>query len=482
MSIRLRMTIWYSCILAATLFIFGTILYFFLNYYIYDIKKSDLVQTAQGYFQQVPRKGAPPSIKLDINDIRYMAYFSQFTDRNGNITRNSQMQVNRLVFDDLEPYNLVQKTGRDGFITKDYGVPFLIYYFPLIDESGQLLGILQVGINIGEYEGFFLILRYSLILLSVLSTVLAGTLGLYLSRKSLKPIEHVINAADQVQNGSDLNKRIDYEGPDDEIGRLVSTINGMLERIQATYSELKESNLAQRRFVSDASHELRTPLTTIRGNVDLLEKMWRQAGHNLTLPDKDRLDLSLEAMGDISEEASRMSRLVNDLLSLARADAGYPMSREPLALQPIVEDTVRKANFLPRKADWRVGDLGSLEGVEVNGNRDYLQQLMFIFIENAFKYTEEGTVVIDSVRSERQIGIRIADTGMGMDKEEVPLIFERFYRADVSRGKTSGTGLGLSIARWIIDEHEGSIEVTTRKGEGTTFVIWLPVRFSAETE
>ncbi|MNN58885.1 Alkaline phosphatase synthesis sensor protein PhoR [compost metagenome] len=118
-----------------------------------------------------------------------------------------------------------------------------------------------------------------------------------------------------------------------------------------------------------------------------------------------------------------------------------------------------------------------LEGIGVNGSRDHLTQMLFIFIENAFKYTPEGTVRLDAVVREGQVGIRVADTGIGMDKEEIPHIFERFYRADESRGVTAGTGLGLSIAKWIIDEHGGSVEVTTRLGSGSTFLVWLPVFF-----
>jgi signal transduction histidine kinase len=126
--------------------------------------------------------------------------------------------------------------------------------------------------------------------------------------------------------------------------------------------------------------------------------------------------------------------------------------------------------------------LSALDGAVVHGNKDYLQQMLFIFIENAFKYTTHGYVELSAVRADNQIGLRIADTGIGMNKEEVPHIFDRFYRADVSRGKTAGTGLGLSIAKWIIDEHGGSIEVKTMIGEGTEFLIWLPVGFPMALE
>jgi two-component system OmpR family sensor kinase len=144
-------------------------------------------------------------------------------------------------------------------------------------------------------------------------------------------------------------------------------------------------------------------------------------------------------------------------------------------LLPLVEEVIRKAQQLPRNADWRSGNLSCLYQIQVIGDADYLQQLLFIFIENAFKYTPHGFVEIVAVRSQDQIGLRIQDTGLGMDKDDVPRIFDRFYRVDPSRGQTAGTGLGLSIAQWIIDEHQGSIEVMTRKGEGSTFIIWLPI-------
>lgn len=138
--------------------------------------------------------------------------------------------------------------------------------------------------------------------------------------------------------------------------------------------------------------------------------------------------------------------------------------------------------MLPRTAEWITGDFSVLNGVYINGNKDYMQQMLFIFIENAFKYTPEGQVVFDAFIYKNQVGIRISDTGIGMDKEEVPHIFDRFYRVSQSRGVTEGIGLGLSIAKWIIDELEGSVEVVTRLGEGTTFIIWLPIVFPTPLE
>ncbi|MFC0213025.1 sensor histidine kinase [Paenibacillus chartarius] len=493
MSIRLRLTMWYTGILAGTLLLFGAGLYFFLHYYLYDQIRSEMqVQGNKTYQRILPvysLRGSGLDLLLDDTDVLSSSYYTQvynFTDNT--VSRSWLLQQTRTTLPvTQETKKLLQE--KESFFEKItlWDEPFLVYNKPLfLPTSGggyQIVGVLQMGTRIGTFEQFFQLLQYILFMLAFVAIFAAATVGLFLARKALMPIDKVIAAANQIQQGADLGRRIDYNGPYDEVGRLTHTINGMLDRIHAMYTELDEAYRAQRRFVSDASHELRTPLTTIRGNVDLLERMWTRAaeasGEGNDGHDPEQLQLSLEAMKDIAGEAQRMSRLVGDLLSLARADAGVQMEKAEVELKPVVEEVARRAAFLDRKAEWIVGSLEALDGVRVTGSRDYLQQLLFIFIENAFKYTPEGTVTMDAVRADGQIGIRIADTGIGMEKEEVPHIFERFYRADESRGRTSGTGLGLSIAKWIIDEHGGSIEVMTRKDTGTTFVIWLPARFQA---
>lgn len=484
MSLRLRLTLWYSGVLALTMLLFGIVLYFFLNYFLYDQIRQDVKRESGNTFSRIQKslvlsqKGLVVELELESRDFYSTNTFLQLY----NVKLKSYNRSNNLEFYDvvlpLEKSNLDKlMVDDDGFFlkTKVLGQDFLIYHQGIYDQ-GNLIGILQAAVPIGSYEKTAVTLKYILMIWAVLTIVVAASLGWFLSRKALQPIERVIDAANQIGSGDDLEKRIEYDGPLDEIGRLTQTINGMLSRIQITYMELDEAYRAQRRFVSDASHELRTPLTTIRGNVDLLEKMWKKtSGTELSTP--EQMQMSLEAMHDIAGEAQRMSRLVNDLLALARADAGVVMEKSPVEMLPLVQEVARRAQLLEHTADWQVGDLGALEHAIVEGNRDYLQQLLFIFIENAFKYTPTGTVSLQASRTNNFIGIQIADTGIGMDKEDIPHIFDRFYRADLSRGVTTGTGLGLSIAKWIIDEHGGSVEVTTRKDEGSTFMIWLPANF-----
>lgn len=543
MSIRLRLTLWYSGLLAFTMLVLGVGIYLFVHYNTYDNTREQL----RSQFKQLNvHVSYDLFYDLHLNLSGRLGYEGTYVQL-VNYT-NGQIRSSALTVDGTEvhfPYPGPEESPKAGYTRfSAHGYNFLAYQYPISLPNGKTVGLLQVIANTQAEDAFLDGLRTILVITSLAVILIAFTIGLFIADKALRPIEEVIEATNRIENGANLSVRIARRGPNDEMGRLTDTLNGMLARLERAYNDLEESYKAQRRFVSDASHELRTPLTTIRGNIDLLERMWKSsaagagqtesgaaaaggeagsgssaggfaadgsgaaaAGSGAALAresgdagsaadgsgagasdrrtdapvrggivlDAERAALSFEAMRDIAEEAERMSRLVSDLLSLARADAGYCMEKSEVELLPIVEEAARGAVHLPRKADFRVGDLSPLAGVRVWGNADYLRQLLFIFIENAFKYTPEGYVLLEATREADQVGLIIADTGIGMSSGEVPHIFERFYRADESRGKTAGTGLGLAIAKWIIDEHRGSVEVRTREGEGTTFTIWLPV-------
>lgn len=500
MSIRLRLTLWYSAVLAVTLVAFGVAIYLFVNFNTFSEPKARVKEQAL-QIQVTPSLDFWDRLDLKINPytIQDQEMFIQlFNYKEGVMRRSDNLIALKLKF----PYPQLKEpaTKEEGHVHLTAGkYPFVVYQVPIVNPlTNETVGLLQVGAYTGSQVKFLDELRTTLIFASIGVVLIAFTIGLFLARQALRPIEGVIRATNQIQHGTDLSVRIPREGPNDEMGRLTDTLNGMLGRLELTYNGLDELYKAQRRFVSDASHELRTPLTTIRGNIELLERMWlpslelmggqgeldgfRNDSH---AEDKDgivqRTVLTREAMQDIADEAKRMSGLVNDLLALARADAGYEMEKRQQQLLPLVEDVARRAQLLPRSAEWRIGDLKELEGVEVNAHGDYLRQLLFIFIENAFKYTESGYVELGALRSSEAAGIVIKDTGIGMNSDEIPHIFERFYRADVSRGQKSGTGLGLSIAKWIIDEHSGSVEVTTKEGVGTTFIVWLPIAFQHQS-
>jgi len=488
MSIRLRLTAWYSGILAVMLLVFSVAIYGFVYINTYgDLKDRVQKQVEQLLLHTSPRwayDGSLINVDVDLsqaNRLEEANMLVQIYTYDSNIYQYSDnMSKLQLKFDIPERKNVeVQKGFRQLNLS---GYHFILFQTPLLNPDSKPVAVLQVATPTIQEDMLMERLKNILLVGSFATLLAAFTFGLFLARKSMSPIGKVIEAANGIQTGTDLSSRIEYDGPPDEIGRLIETVNSMLGRMEGFYKELEDSYATQRRFVSDASHELRTPLTTIRGNIDLLQKVWEMERDESRMTEEEIRQLSIESVKDIADESKRMSRLVADMLSLARADTGRTFDKEPVALEPMMTEIARRAAFLPHQAEWVVGDMTHLNGKYIVGNKDYLQQMLFIFIDNAFKYTPAGEVSLNAVFYQSQVGIRIADTGIGMDKNEVPHIFDRFYRADESRGITEGIGLGLSIAKWIIDEHGGSVEVVTRQGEGTTFVIWLPLLFAPPLE
>ncbi|WP_127532334.1 sensor histidine kinase [Paenibacillus kobensis] len=490
MSIRLRLTLWFSGLLAVILLLFGSALYFYVYFNSNNEVKAQLGESAKQLLQESrgdwsgsirPDRLTNSTLQSELYVQLFNVQYNNIQDKSSNMLQNNLQFPKPADWDTPDPihYRTVKTSGN----------PFMLCEIKLVGLDQNVVYIVQIGAYTGSQAEYLYDLRTILIISSLAAVLIAAATGLLLARKALRPIENVISASRQIETGSDLSHRIPRLQTNDEIGTLTDTLNGMLSKLETAYNELDEAYNSQRRFVSDASHELRTPLTTIRGNIELLQRMSRPAlgdgsGSEPVVSEleAERIAMSQEAMQDIADEAIRMSRLVNDLLSLARADAGFVMEKSEVEMLSIVEDVCRRAQHLPRKAEWVTHDYGILEGVTVYGNPDYLRQLLFIFIENAFKYTPSGTVDLSVIKGEDRVGIMIKDTGIGMKREEVPSIFDRFYRADESRGKTSGTGLGLSIAKWIIDEHNGFVEVTTREGAGSTFTVWLPVSFSRHSE
>ncbi|WIV20492.1 HAMP domain-containing sensor histidine kinase [Paenibacillus polygoni] len=487
MSIRLRLTLWYSGLLAAVLLLFGSIIYALVYHYAYQDVENEILRQTSSLSKKmavvvVPNSDFTEELNLllpeEANQLADLQIYVQLYNYENNKVVTSK-NLNNFNFE--VPATIQEAMENEGWkrmlVDK---TPFLVYQFPFTytiqGTTEQVSGLLQVGSITASEDKLMDRLLFIMVYVSIITIMLAMSVGLFLARKSMRPLVDIINAANGIQSGNDLSVRIEYDGPQDEIGKLIGTVNKMLARTEGFFKELEDAYAAQRRFVSDASHELRTPLTTIRGNTDFLKKLWDpEADGSKQMSDEMRKEITLEAIDDISDEGKRMSRLVNDMLSLARADTGQTIELHPIPLSILVKEVARRAHHLERTAEWSYGDLEVLNGVYVLGNKDYLQQMLFIFIENAFKYTPEGTVTLDAVVYNGQVGLKISDTGIGMDKDEVPYIFDRFYRADESRGVTKGTGLGLSIAKWIIEEHGGSVEVLTKLNEGTTFIIWLPL-------
>ncbi|QGQ96491.1 sensor histidine kinase [Paenibacillus psychroresistens] len=477
MTIRLRLTLLYSGILGLVLLLFGALLYNILHFYIYkELEHSLKEQTADlqenvNYKFRINSTGWSLSIKLDDFDTLQSGMYLQLINfTSGEIAKSINLNGVDLPFS-TEGHD----PNKGYFVTANiHNSPFYIYNDSLI-INGTEVGILQAAYNISVISLFFSILKLVLVVLSVFVVSIASYLGWLVSKRALKPIYSLIRETELIQNSDDLARRIHYDNKHDEVGLLSKTMNGMLERIQMMYAVLDGSYITQRRFVADASHELRTPLTTINGNAEFLKKIWGTYLHNPSLIELKEIEISVEAIHDITDEAMKMGKLVNDLLILARTDAGLQIVRTEIELKPIVEAVVRKLQLIPKLIEWKMENLEMLDNLQVMGDKDYLQQLIFIILDNAFKFTENGLVELRVFKLADRVGLMIRDTGIGMDPNEIPHIFERFYRADSSRGITPGTGLGLSIAKWILDEHQGTVEVVSEKGIGTSISIYLPI-------
>jgi len=338
--------------------------------------------------------------------------------------------------------------------------PYYVYAAPVDPPTGSAR-VVEAGKSseaIGETLGVF----GTVLAAGIGAALLLSIGGAYLlAGAALKPINDVTGAAREMGE-DDLSKRLPVANPKDEVGRLATTINGLLSRLEAAFVRREEALDRQRRFAADASHELRTPLTSISGHARMLDEWALQE-------DPERAKQSARI---IRREAGRMRNLVESLLALTRGDEGANLEIGRHDLAAIAEEAAQAA----RDA---AGGKVSVEYIrpkrEVPGtfDRERVFQVASILLDNAVKYTPEGGSVTVRLREEDDLAaLEVSDTGIGIPEDELPLIFERFHRADSSRAD-GGAGLGLSIARQISESHGGEIRVKSIPGKGSTFTLLL---------
>ncbi|MBZ9686080.1 HAMP domain-containing histidine kinase [Clostridium estertheticum] len=308
-----------------------------------------------------------------------------------------------------------------------------------------------------ENEYDFLTILFALMAVADFIGIIASILlGYSISKKMLQPIDYITKAADNISINN-LKERIEVTGPDDELKRLGNTFNKMIDRLQGAFDR-------QIQFVSDASHELRTPIAVIQGYANLLDRWGKD--------DKEALEKSIHA---IVLESSNMENLVEKLLFLAKGDSGNQIiEKSEFWLNELISEVVSESVLIdPRHI------ISSHRNDPVSIFADYkmMKQMLRIFIENSIKFTpEQGEIDISSEICNKTVKIIISDSGVGIPKDEIQNIFERFYIVDKSRSKEKGgTGLGLSIAKWIIEMHKGTINVVSEESIGTKITIILNI-------
>ena len=378
--------------------------------------------------------------------------YAQVLTRNGAVLGESMSMGGAKV--PLDPSSLTDAlAGKSRFQTVTMqGLQIRVYTMPIrVRDSVPL--VLEVGRTFEHVEQSLLWLQRVLLIGDVALLALASAVGWWMSGSSLGTISKITRTVQAIGESQRLDQRVEYGGPADDVGELVHTFNRMLEQIEASIG-------AQRRFVADASHELRTPLTPLRLNVDLLRR--DRAAES---PER------AEVLDDVATELDRLSRLVQGLLDLARADAGFHLEKQVVRADEIVRDVYHLAK---PAADGVALEIGDLLPTTFHANPDYLKQLLLTLVDNAVKYSESGgQVQLELERDDPWVKFRVADNGRGIATEDLPHIFERFYRAKAVR-RQRGTGLGLAVAQWIASEHGGHIEVRSEPGHGSVFTVWLP--------
>jgi heavy metal sensor kinase len=457
MTLRLRLTLWYTLLLAVVLFLFAVIFQASLARILFNQLDDTLSSQAEQVVAIFEADIDPTQARLPTAIVLASQFFAQATTISGTIIDTSASLMDRTMpVPDYVLQSNLQGTG-EFYTWQDGADRVRIYSTPVRTPNGLVVASVQVAQSMASIAQVLQVVRLGLLVGAVAALVMAALGGAVISASALRPLNEIARTAQRITRTEDLDRRLRAPHPEDEVGRLAETFNEMLERLQQLF-------VTQERLVADVSHELRTPLATIQGNLDLL----RRGGAK----DRDMLAAGLEA---IDVEVDRMSRLVRDLLLLAEADAGVQLSLKPVELDTLLLEVYREALLM---AGGRVMvRLGHEDQAQVDGDVDRLKQLLLNLVSNAIKYTPEGGSITLSLhcRPDGWVRVKVADTGIGIAREDLPHIFDRFWRMDRARNRRAGgTGLGLSIARWIAEAHGGKIAVESEPGKGTTVEVLLP--------
>ena len=451
MSLRLRLTLLYSTFIGFILVVFGAAIYLLINVILLNQVDTMLENVARDITEvtRVNSVGEINIINLPPLDMTSNAYV-QVWGINGKLIANSPGI--QLLNEPLDSFGV--KSDTPVYEDSYFGTAHLRVLSVPLKLGDHLVGVLQVAASLSVVDATQSNLLSTMIFIAVLAVMMAGMGSWAVLGRAFSPLESITETVDQINRADDLSRRIPQpEETENEIGSLVISFNQTLERLEALFT-------SQQRFLADVSHELRTPLTVIKGGVDLMRRMKRA----------DR-----ESLSSIDQEAGRLTRLVGGLLMLAQAESGkLTLNFAPVELDLLLTEVFTEMQVL---AGTKVKvHLNEIDQVIVNGDRDRLKQVFLNLVANAVQYTPLGGDIFLSLQKiGEQARVIVRDTGPGIPAEDLPHIFDRFYRAEKSRtrSKSSGFGLGLSIANWIVEHHGGQIKVESKEGMGTTFVVWL---------
>ncbi len=459
MYIRTRLTLWFLLMMVGVLATFSIVISQLTRSNLLTEIDRDVRQRAVVIAMAVhpdPRETTLHRPNLDV--FTSPDVYLQVLDQNGAVLESSGNLGNRVLplHRQIIAANRVEEVMMGNLPLFVYGNPVMIgnqvRAYVLVARSPRTIYQALAGLNRILYPGVIVTLG------------LAALVIWLLIRQAMRPLEQLATAAADIAAAGDHARRLHIQKSSDEISRLTTTINGMLQALEDAYKQVQEVNDLQRHFLIDVSHELRTPLTILLSSLDLVRKLGETDAN-----------FQANALERMRVEAERMARMVTQLLILARSDAAVVAAYEPILLGDIVADVCCQTHPTDSEPTLECRGLQLLEGAIVWGNPDYLKQLFLILLDNAFKYTPaEGRLEVSGVLKESTVAITVADTGIGIAPTDLPRIFDRFCRGENARFR-SGAGLGLAIAQRITEQHGGRIEVESELGQGSRFTVTLPL-------
>ena len=477
-SIRGRLTLWYATALILSIAIFAVVLYVARRSDTYqdldrriqseaDLTAGILAESyrARGTLVENDTAGRPQLTPDVAAVLEVVPDYLLVTARDGRLLFASP-DARALTFGEFEQLNAITRpppvaqSHTPGRFHVSPNGPTLHYIVRAVPDAGDQFGAILAGADTKSAE-----LRLEQLLLTILIAFFVGVVpailvGGWLAARALEPVDRMITEVREITDGRSLHRRLAVPMARDELGRLAETLNQMMTRLERSFAAL-------RRFTADASHELKTPLTVVRAGVE----------RAITRPGVPQETLA--PLEETLHEVNRMTELLDSLLTLARADEGRAdLHREPVDLRAIIEEAGETGELLAEHAGVGIDIRLPPQPLVVPVDRSRMRQLALNLIENAVKYTPRGgQVSVELAGDNGRAVFTVADTGIGIAPGDLPHVFDRFWRADSARTRTSeraGTGLGLAICKWIAEAHGGTIEVQSRPGRGTTFTVGLP--------
>lgn len=463
-SIRFRLTFWYTLTLAVILAVSGLFSYYYFSFSLrqqVDVELREIARHIDRRHQEIFQ----PDGSLDCEPLQNLIHTYNWDAFILLRTKNlhASCASENLLGEEL-PLGAVARqqvrwlSQHLESVEKSAGRSQRLLSHPIVDR-GELLGVAQIGICFGASEETINQLRLIYLLVGPFAVIWLGVGCWFLADRMISPIIEITDAAHAI-NADNLGMRLPTTGHQDELARMVVSLNRMLERLEDQFRRVRQ-------FSGDASHELRTPLTILRGETEVALR-WAKT-----------TDEFREILGSNIEEIDRMEKIIENLLTLSKSEVGeLPLEIKEFSLSDLIQGLYIQSKILCEPKQISVSlDYQAEKEIVVRGDELRLRQMFLNLISNGIKYTDEdGKLTVRLGLDGDMARVEISDTGIGMEEYHLNRIFDRFYRVDKARNRMDGgTGLGLSIVKWIADAHGGSVTVRSAPGKGSTFIVLLPV-------